>query len=68
MNKIEVIRNELLDMMRIKKAELYENCIKERLDQSLQLYYDSLTKSLDNLDDYNERHNLRLAKRLNKED
>lgn len=66
MIKIQSILEDLRSYLTIKKNDLFEKCLKERLDLSLVTYYQTLDKSLEKLDYYNEKHNLSLVKKLNK--
>lgn len=49
------------------KANLLQVRIEERLDKSLKEYYNRLTQAFDKLVPYNDKYNLRVIKRLNKE-
>lgn len=49
------------------KIKLLSNLIKKRLDKSLIQYYDDLNNSLEKLNRYDDKYQLRLIKKLNKE-
>lgn len=49
------------------KANLLQVRIEERLNKSLREYYNRLTQAFDKLVPYNDKYNLRVMKRLNKE-
>ena len=49
------------------KANLLHVRIEERLNKSLREYYNRLTQAFDKLVPYNDKYNLRVMKRLNKE-
>lgn len=49
------------------KAKLLQVRIQERLDKSLKEYYSRLTQAFDKLVPYNDKYNLRVMKKLNKE-
>lgn len=49
------------------KANLLQVRIEERLNKSLKEYYNRLTQAFDKLVPYNDKYNLRVMKRLNKE-
>lgn len=66
-NKIELIIEELQYYNHKDKSQLLINYIKERLDKSLLEYYDQLNTAFTNLTEYNEKRNLTLMKKLNKD-
>ena len=68
-NKIKELLKELRQHIKTpeEKKQILETRIQERLNKSLQTYYSQLTDVFDRLSIYDETHDLKLIKRLNKE-
>lgn len=71
-NIVNTIKNIMKDLRchiktKEEKEALLEVRIQERLTKSLETYYNQLTNVFDRLSLYDESHELKLIKRLNKE-
>ena len=67
MTNIEKVINELQACRNIDKSKFFEEQVNLRLNKSLIEYYNQLNKAFDKLSCYDDSHDLRLVKRLNKE-
>lgn len=68
-NRLENILKELREHIKSpqEKHLILEKRIQERLNKSLETYYSQLTGVFDRLSIYDNEHDLKLIKRLNKE-
>lgn len=66
-NKITWIIKELNKYKNPDKLDILYNSIENRLDQCLKEYYSKLNNAFDKLDYYNDRHNINMMKKLNKD-
>ncbi len=66
-NNFKLLLIELNKYRNKNKEKILQDCIQARLDKSLKEYYNELNKAFEHLEDYNERNNIKMMKKINKE-
>lgn len=54
MSKIKSILEDIEEMMKVQKADHFKNCIKNKLQESLEIYYKDITRKIDKAYEYFE--------------
>lgn len=66
-NRIKNIISEIRRYDRKDKSKILETAIADRLNKSLKQYYSELDEAFNRLINYNDKHNMSVMKKLNKD-
>lgn len=66
-NRIKNIISEIRRYDRKDKSKILESSIADRLEKSLKQYYSELDEAFNRLINYNDKHNMSVMKKLNKD-
>lgn len=66
-NRIKNIISEIRRYNRKDKSKILESAIADRLEKSLKQYYSELDEAFNRLINYNDKHNIGVMKKLNKD-